>query len=399
MEIRYLRPRLILSAAVLVACVAIGSAGGAAVPLRVVLTGQSLIDQDLRKLAPDIVEGAKVMGIKADVFFTNFEGVIRGEGPVEQIKASNPGVKPETLDTLRAMGFNLLALSNNHAWDLATGGILDTLREAGSRGFVHAGTGKSLSEAAAPAILDTPHGRVALVAFASGSLDERAGARADRPGVNELRVDAAGQIDPEDGARILAAIRQAARQAAAVLVYHHNHMWKEGVTEANLFSRPEAIRSPETAAKVRAVPLEERTNPLPWMQRWTRACIDAGATIYITHGAPALHGIEIYRGRAILYGLGNFIFQVRSDTYIDTAWWSVVVDAGILDGRVVALTARPIILNDKGRSQAALFETRGMPQPATDKRAAEILQAFARMSATLGTEVKMEASKATVVIR
>ena len=38
--------------------------------------------------------------------------------------------------------------------------------------------------------------------------------------------------------------------------------------------------------------------------------VDAGADIVVMHGAPLLHGVEIYRGRPIFYDLGNFIYNV-----------------------------------------------------------------------------------------
>ena len=55
--------------------------------------------------------------------------------------------------------------------------------------------------------------------------------------------------------------------------------------------------------------LPERLAPPDWLKAWTHAEIDAGADIIVMHGAPLLHGIEIYRGRPIFFDLGNFIFQ------------------------------------------------------------------------------------------
>ena len=48
---------------------------------------------------------------------------------------------PETLDALKTLGFNLLSLSDNHAFDLKATGIRNTIREADTRNIVHAGTG------------------------------------------------------------------------------------------------------------------------------------------------------------------------------------------------------------------------------------------------------------------
>src|SRR4029077_6104720 len=97
---------------------------------------------------------------------------------------------PEALDALKTFGFNLLALSGNHAFDLKVTGIRNTLREADKRNIVHAGTGNNLAEAVAPGYLHTPKGTVALIASASGLITRGGSATADRPGVNELRVEA-----------------------------------------------------------------------------------------------------------------------------------------------------------------------------------------------------------------
>jgi poly-gamma-glutamate capsule biosynthesis protein CapA/YwtB (metallophosphatase superfamily) len=84
----------------------------------------------------------------------------------------------------------LLSLSGNHAFDLKATGIQNTIREADSRKIVHAGTGNNLAEAAAPGYLHTPKGTIALIASASGLIAPGGSAAADRPGVNELRVEA-----------------------------------------------------------------------------------------------------------------------------------------------------------------------------------------------------------------
>jgi|GEM_PF-4568676 len=46
---------------------------------------------------------------------------------------------PETLEVLKDLGFNLLALSNNHAFELKVSGIQNTLQEVSRLGLVHAG--------------------------------------------------------------------------------------------------------------------------------------------------------------------------------------------------------------------------------------------------------------------
>src|SRR5215471_7846657 len=157
--------------ACLVALIAIGCIIAAAqtpnsVPITITLTGQSMIRSDIRETAPAAVPVIQGL-LKGDVVFTNFEATVAEKG-----ETVNEGrgflAPPEALDALRTFGFNLLSLSNNHAFDLKVTGIRNTIREADSRKIVRAGTGKNLIEAASPGYLRTAKGTIALIASASG---------------------------------------------------------------------------------------------------------------------------------------------------------------------------------------------------------------------------------------
>ena len=43
--------------------------------------------------------------------------------------------------------------------------------------------------------------------------------------------------------------------------------------------------------------LPERLVPPSWLTAWAKAEVDAGADVVVMHGAPLLHGVEIYKGR------------------------------------------------------------------------------------------------------
>src|SRR5262249_44616305 len=155
----------------------------------------------------------------------------------------------------KAWHFNLLALSNNHAFDLGSTGIMAAIAETKRRGFVVAGTGPNLDAASAPAGIVTPHGKVALVACASRIADG-AGATAAPAGVNEVKLDAkTGEIDAADATRLFASLRAAAKQADIVIAYQHDHYWEK----------------------------DNRVTS-EWKKRFAHACIEAGAAIFVSHG-------------------------------------------------------------------------------------------------------------------
>jgi poly-gamma-glutamate capsule biosynthesis protein CapA/YwtB (metallophosphatase superfamily) len=238
-------------------------------------------------------------------------------------------------DELRWLGVDLVSLASNHSLDYSYGGLRQTWEALDAVGIPHAGTGEDLAAARAPAFLDTPHGRVALVsACATLPMFARAGAaRADmrgRPGVNPLRhyhrvdratadqiVDLAAKLghwvtllddelavnpaglhntlwrfavsdddgvqtvpDEDDLAGNLAAIRHAVDQADFVIAHVHTHEWDAADGRLSTTS--------------------------PFVATYARAAVDAGAQMVIAQGSHApMRGIEIHRGRPIFYDPGE----------------------------------------------------------------------------------------------
>jgi len=372
--------------------------------LTITLTGQSMIRSDLRATAPKAVPVIQGL-LKGDVVFTNLEAAVALPG---QSVAEGRGflTPPETLDALKAVGFNLLSLSNNHAFDMQATGILNTIRETGSRGIVHAGIGRNLAEATAPGYLRTPKGTIALVSSASGLMASGAMAGADRPGVNELRIKAgdrdneatadlpgAGPNVPytEDAERILESIRQARQQADLVIVYQHNHVFGNH-SFSTIFTEGMA----------------ERLAPNDWLKKWVHDEVDAGADIVVMHGAPLLHGVEIYRGRPIFYDLGNFIYNVPPTlTYIHEPlnFTSAVAYLEYQGKALRSISVRPIVLNVLGEGQPDVQDpratnpflfTRGLPSPAEGARAGYILERLAELSKPFGTRAEIKGDTAEI---
>lgn len=375
--------------------------------ITITLTGQSMIRSDIRETAPAAVPVIQGL-LKGDVVFTNFEGAVaeKGESTSEGRGFLAP---PEALDSLTAFGFNLLALSDNHAFDLKAAGIANTLRETERRKIAHAGIGKTLAEAAAPGYLHTPKGTVALIASASGLIASGGNAAADRPGVNELRVEAGGQENeatrdlpgapgntpnPQDSQRILQSIRDARQHADLVIVYQHNHVFSNH-SFVNVFTEG----------------LEERLAPNEWLIKWTHAEVDAGADIVVMHGAPLLHGIEIYRGKPIFYDLGNFIYNLPPTiSYIHEPmnWESAVAYVQFQGKNLQSISFRPVVMNYIGEGQPDMhndhadnqfLHTRGLPSPAPAARAAYILDRLVNLSKPFGTQMETKGSIAEILLK
>jgi poly-gamma-glutamate capsule biosynthesis protein CapA/YwtB (metallophosphatase superfamily) len=376
-------------------------------PITITLAGQSMIRSDIRATAPAAVPVIQGL-LKGDVVFTNFEAAVAEKGETVH-EGRGFLAPPEALDALTTFGFNLLSLSDNHAFDLKVTGIQNTIREADRRKIVHAGTGNNLGEAVAPGYLHTPKGTIALIASASGLIAPGASATADRPGVNELRIEAGDQENEAtvdlpgapgntpnqgDSQRILQSIRDARQHADLVIVYQHNHVFGNH-SFATIFTEG----------------MQERLAPNDWLRKWTHEEVDVGADIVVMHGAPLLHGVEIYHGRPIFYDLGNFIYNVPpvlTEITEPMAWESVVAYLQYQGKNLQSISFRPIILNYVGEGQPDIhnaytnndfLDTRGLPSRVMGARAGYILQRLADASTPFGTTVEIKGDTAEIKLK
>jgi poly-gamma-glutamate synthesis protein (capsule biosynthesis protein) len=341
--------------------------------LRVVLMGQALLQHDLTDAQWPAANKFRSFVSGADAVFTDLETAIKGryaEAPVREgtfLHAADARI----VDRLANVGINLFATANNHAYDFGPGGIRDALDALEARHLAHAGTGMTLAKAAAPGLLATEAGTVALVAMASGSIAAGGMATANKPGVNEVRRGPGKDLDEADVGRYLASIKTAAASADIVIAYQHNHYWEKDMADTP-----------------------------PWQRTLARRAIDAGASIFAAHGAPLLHGIEIYKGRPIFYDLGGLFFQTvtKPGYYPPEVWQSVVVDCRCTKAGFERISLTAVQLNDTGTGGPADMTTRGMPRLAEGTEGKPILQRLARLSENYGTRFTFTPRGADIVI-
>ena len=323
------------------------------------MVGQALIEHDPRRYLEAPLATVVPILASADAVFTNLEVAVAGPGcdcrPTRDDVFFH-GAGPEVLDYLSEIGVSLLSLANNHSWDYGDAGIVSTIQEAEERGFTHAGTGRTLEEAVAPAYRDVAGLRVGMVAMATVNQPPEAAATESVPGVNML-------VPGDDTAwdRNIAAVREAAANAEFVIAYQH---YQVDAGEG-------------------------------WQESWARATVDAGADLYVSHGEPRLSGVETYGDGLILYGLGNFIFHSRTEigNYPPETWQSVVVMLTIGRDGVREATFTPIVL-DEGSEGEFFLERRGYPEMAEGDLGQSILGRLAELSASYGTRLDIRDGQA-----
>jgi len=348
--------------------------------LRIALVGQSLSRYDPR----DYIESpaATVVPIlsAADVAFTNLEVSVDGEGcPCVPTKEGNSlqVARPPVVEFLSEMNFGLLSLANNHSWNLSEGGVRSSIQAADANGLTHAGTGTSSAEAVAAGVRSVRGQQIGLIANATVKLGADAAAGPSKPGVNLLRV---GNV--KDWERNLVSVRAASDSLDVLIVYQHFQVTPEDVAPGNEFGH--GLHSDLDA----------------WQQEWARAAIDNGASLYVAHGSREFRGVEIYRGRPIFYGLGNFIFHSGQPVghYERDVWESVVATVtfdGVEPSRV---EFTPLVL-DEGTPGDNFLESRGVPEVAEGPLASSILERLVRLSAVHGTVINVTGERAVLDLK
>jgi len=323
--------------------------------------GDAIVSRRLSRLS-DVEGFADVVKTvqSADIGFVNLETPLDNHDgyPAAQTSGylSSP---PWAVDELTWAGFDLFSVANNHSGDGWHRGMEATLDALEERNLPFAGLGRSLEEARRPTYVDTPAGRVGLVAACSTiSPGTHAGPASDevpgRPGVAPLRTESqyvvpeewhehltelsdelgleaikqwrneAGIPTPDEGFTLLNA------DALAFTNAEEFHLKFEVGDEFAIERRPkqmdvDALREQVQQANRQAdwvlVSLHShegsgaRINDpsVPeFLKDVARESVDAGADAVLSHGAHTLRGIEIYERAPIFYGLGNFAAQIET---------------------------------------------------------------------------------------
>ncbi|MGE0556314.1 MAG: CapA family protein [Gemmatimonadales bacterium] len=373
-----------------------------------------------------------------DAAFTNLEVNLHDYEPHPMVESGGLHLRaaPEMARELAWAGFRLASFANNHTTDWGVEGMRITQRHAREAGLVVAGVGESLSEARSARFLETPKGRVALIASASTfPTNSRAGRSLGdipaRPGLSPVRYATTNVLT---GAG-MSALRTVAADLGQTLSASDTVRFLGQAFAAG--ARPGRRTTPhpgdvqEIAAAVRAgrgvsdlviVSIHaheggaDRSVPADFLVSFARAMIDAGADVFVGHGPHLLRGIEIYKGKPIFYSLGDFIFEnetverlplddfenvgvdpatgvaglndVRYDTDkrgfpADPLVWESVVAVPRFRGRALeSVELYPISLGfGKARTE------RGRPMLADEPLSRKIIGDLQRLSAPFGTRI------------
>lgn len=235
------------------------------------------VNRMLRRVGPEYPWGDTLALFHgADFRICNLECAISVHGKPWPAKPFNFRTDTKNIAVLSAARINCVSLANNHTLDFAYEGLADTVRTLTLAHIGHAGAGIDANAAFAPALATVRGLRVAVLAFTDNEPQWEAGETT--PGVVYVPID----FDEPRAHRLFDAIRVAKADSDLVIVAAH---WGP-----NWGYQPQPRHIP-----------------------FARRMIDLGADVIFGHSGHVFQGIEIYRGRPVLYCTGDFIDDYAVD--------------------------------------------------------------------------------------
>ncbi|MBU6263421.1 MAG: CapA family protein [Actinomycetales bacterium] len=236
----------------------------------------------------------------ADISVVNLESAVTTLNE-HQDKKYVFNTNPYLLDWMKTDGIDIVNIGNNHAGDFLREGVTETIKNLTDRGLKVIGAGNSGREAWTAKVVDVRGTKIAFLGIAK--INGGAGTVASGA--------YAGTTDGWDNQVIELAIKAAARQAKAVIIYTH---W--GVEEQTC---PE--KSDVAAA-----------------QKW----LEWGATAIIGSHPHRQQPYVLENGKLIDYSLGNFVFYSGSAGAVNSG-------VGLLTlaptGEVLKYQFKPALIN------------------------------------------------------
>ena len=203
----------------------------------------------------------------ADIRFANLETPLTKGKPVKT-GSFTFRADSENAAALKKAGFDILSLANNHTMNFGSKGMKDTLLALDNAGIAHSGAGMNFDEAHRPAYITKNGITVAFLSYNDPSVVPTS-YFADAKNAGTALMDIP-QLKKD--------ITTAKQNADLVFVSMHAGIEYTGI-------------------------------PNTFQKNFARAAIDAGADLIIGHHPHTVQIVEKYKGKTIIYSLGNFIFD------------------------------------------------------------------------------------------
>ena len=243
-------------------------------PVRMVFAGDILLSDHVLNayeksgsLSGVLDPGFQSVIHESDIFMANQEFPFSNRGTAAEDKQFTFRLPPERVRIFQELGLDLVTLANNHALDFGMDALLDTCDTLDQAGIYHVGAGRNLEEACKPVII-TEKGE--SIGFLGAS-------RVIPVGSWNASASKPGMLTTYDPKILVDEIKKLREQCDYLVVYVH---WG----------------------------IERSERPEDYQRSLGKQYIDAGADVVIGSHPHVLQGVEYYKGKPIVYSLGNFIF-------------------------------------------------------------------------------------------
>ena len=302
------------------------------------------VDERWRSGPPEGIWGTMLERIRSlDGVFCNLECCLSDRGRPRPGRTYHFRADPDwAVPALRAGGTSWVSLANNHVLDFGGGAFSDTLAHLSVGGIAHAGAGSDLEAALEPSVVEVAGLEVAVIAFTDRSPSYGAGP--ERAGTAFVRTEPGNPVTR----RLVDAALERARERDPDLVF------------ASLHWGPNWVTRPSSAQR-----------------RFARGLVDRGVDLVHGHSAHVVQGIEVYRGRPIVYDAGDFVddYAVKPDLHNDR---SFLFELAVEDGTLEGLRLVPVEI------------TREAAHRASEDAAGWLRDRMRELSAEFGTTVRRE---------
>ncbi len=223
----------------------------------------------------DVLGGVKDIIHDSDYAIVNFECPIKLGGEIQNLDRLSLYCTPDGLKAAQYAGFDCVTLANNHFRDWGDGGVKSTIKCCKELEIDYVGGGENLKEAETIFYKTIAGEMLAIINCCEHEFS--------------LATDSRGGSNSLNPIKQYRAISEARKKTDYVIVIVHGGH-------------------------------EHFQLPSPRMQDTYRFFIEAGADAVINHHQHCISGYEIFKGKPIFYGIGNFCFDLNSS---DISTWYV----------------------------------------------------------------------------
>lgn len=211
-----------------------------------------------------------------DYSIVNFETIVKRDADVPIPKCGpNLCCTEEAIKALKWIGLDCVTLANNHTLDYGGGALLHTISLLNSHGIDNVGAGKNLKDSSNILYKEIKGKTLAILNACEHEFS--------------IAGNNGAGCNPLNPTQQYYSILEAKNRADYVLVIIHGG-------------------------------LENYQLPSPRMLETYRFFIDVGADAVVNHHQHCYSGYEVYKGKPIFYGLGNFCFDSFSEWKENTMW-------------------------------------------------------------------------------